>query len=194
MKIYLVRHAEKIINIGDVSITSIGKNQAFLTGKYLKSIPIDLLFSSSQKRAIETAKIIGRFVKIYPHISKLLDERLSHGEIQGLSYKNYLHLCSKSTINRSFVLPNGKTSIKAGNKLESLIKKYYKSEKNILLVSHSGVIVDFLRNNFKDSLLKKMSPYFSKFYSVKNCSITKIEVKNSIKKLLRLGSIAHLAA
>lgn len=192
MKIYLIRHAEKLIDTGDVSITPYGKNQATFTGEYLKKINIDLLFSSTQKRAISTAKIIGKIIRKNPHISKLLNERISYGEIPGLSYKDYLKLCSKSTYERTFVLPNGKTSIKAGEKFESLIKKYYKGKKDIAIISHSGVIVDFLRNNFKASLLRKMSLYFTRFYSVKNCSITEIEVINSIKKLIKLDFVAHL--
>ena len=192
MKIYLIRHAEKSIDTGDVSITPHGKNQAIFTGEYLKKINIDLLFSSTQKRAIATAKIIGKFIKKNPHISKLLNERISYGEIPELSYKDYLKLCSKSTYERTFVLPNGKTSIKAGEEFESLIKKYYKGKKDIAIVSHSGVIVDYLRNNFETGLLKKTSPYFSKFYAVRSCSITEIEVVNSTKKLVRLDSVTHL--
>jgi len=192
MRIYLIRHAEKIIDKGDVSITSRGKSQATFTGRYLKTLHIDLLFSSSQKRAVETAQIIGKYIKKYPHASRLLNERISLGEIPKLSYKDYLKLCSKSTYERTFVLPNGKTSIKAGEEFQSLIKKYYKGKKDIAIVSHSGVIVDYLRNNFETGLLKKTSPYFSKFYAVRSCSITEIEVVNSTKKLVRLDSVTHL--
>jgi broad specificity phosphatase PhoE len=192
MRIYLIRHAEKIIGSGDVGITSHGKLQALLTGKYLKNLQINRLYSSLQKRAIETAKVIGKSIRKPFNESKLLNERISFGEVAKLTYEQYTNLCSRSTLNRSFILPNGETSIKAGERFELFIQKHKKIGKNLIIVSHSGVIADYLRNIFPINLLKKKSEYFSKFYSVRNCSITEIEVTNLDKKLIRLDSIVHL--
>lgn len=192
MKLFIIRHGEKIKDRGDISLSLQGKNQALLTGKYLKSLNIDLLISSLQKRALKTAQIIGRIIKKNIQTSGLLNERISYGDVPNQSYKEYLNLCSTSTINRSFILPNGETSIKAGKRFEKFIKPCYKTDKKIVVVSHTGIIADFLRNNFNDNLLKNMSPYFSNYYAVEYCSLTEIEIKDNIKKLIKLGSTEHL--
>ena len=80
----------------------------------------------------------------------------------------------------------------SNHSVKDAVKKFYQTNDTILIVSHTGVIADYLRNYFDDNYLKQKSEYFSKYYSVKSCSITIVEVKNNKKQLIELGSVKHL--
>jgi serine/threonine-protein phosphatase PGAM5 len=45
----------------DGPLTALGREQARITGRFLKNLPISIVHHSTMKRAVETASIIGRF-------------------------------------------------------------------------------------------------------------------------------------
>lgn len=67
-RLYWVRHGENRANITkefssrivDYSLTSRGVLQAQQTGEYFRNVPIDAIFSSPLKRAVETAEAIAQ--------------------------------------------------------------------------------------------------------------------------------------
>ena len=67
MKLYLVRHAQSLENLGiklikDTSLTDVGKEQAKRLGIYFKKLHIDLIFCSELKRAKETLEHIKPYL------------------------------------------------------------------------------------------------------------------------------------
>ena len=110
-EIYFIRHGQTNENsLGirqgseiDSELNELGQQQAKKTGKYLKkyrtkSINFDCIISSPMKRAIETAKIIGKEIK-YPKKIEVFDEliELGRGKMSGSflisqsEIKNYIH-------------------------------------------------------------------------------------------------------
>ncbi|WNC71867.1 phosphoglycerate mutase family protein [Thalassotalea psychrophila] len=57
--IYLVRHAEKQLNVKDPELTSCGHNRAESIAKQLELINLDKLYSTNFKRTMQTAKPIA---------------------------------------------------------------------------------------------------------------------------------------
>ena len=125
-------------------------------------------------------------------VTDYLKERISFGEVHDQKYEDYIELCKHSTINRNYVLPNGETSVHAGKRIEMLIQSIPSSTKVVVFISHGGVIVDFLRNTFKESELTQKLANFLKYYMVQYGSITKIELVNNHFQLLSLGTVSHL--
>lgn len=190
---YLARHGDKIKDIGEVGLTELGKRQSLLTGSYLKDRNIELIITSPAKRAHETADIISTFLNIPCVKDSRLFERISFGDIPHQTYRQYLEMCDFSVKNRKYVLPNGNSSVMAGRRLESVLRKYSaKGHKNLVLISHGGVIVDFIRNIISDKQLKKLSiPVFEKL-QVESCSITRVDYKNESFTIKQLNLISHL--
>lgn len=195
-RIFLIRHGEKLKDKGNVGLSKKGKKQALLTAEYFKQLnfKIDCIISSPEKRAIETANIIAKKLNLVVKKDHLLKERLNYGEIKNQTYKEYVKLCTISSFNRNYILPNGQSSIIAGKRIEKLIKKLSKTNfKNIILISHGGVIADYLRNIFSENYLKQKNSYFVKKLVVEPCSITTLLLTNDNKiKLLNLDYTHHL--
>src|SRR6266487_7176920 len=74
--LYLIRHGENTANLTkefshrliDYSLTPKGVLQAQQTGEYFKNRPIDAIYCSPLKRAIETAEMIAQAIGIRPVI------------------------------------------------------------------------------------------------------------------------------
>lgn len=84
MKLYLVRHGEtdwnlenKIQGQTDTSINDNGREQAKELAERIKEElgGIKRIYSSRQKRALETAQIIGRMLSVSPVVQQGLDRK-----------------------------------------------------------------------------------------------------------------------
>jgi broad specificity phosphatase PhoE len=195
-KIYLLRHGDKIRDKGDVPLTPLGVIEAQKTGEYFKDKNIDLILSSPQKRALQTATIIHNILNIPPlKINDILKERINFGDVLGQDYAEFMKMAEKSSLERDWVLPNGESSISSGRRMESVIPIIALGiYRNIILVSHAGIITDFLRNVFSVEELNKKYPEFNlkRELAIKTCSITQIEIDNSNIKLIEIASVIHL--
>lgn len=190
---YLIRHGDKVRNIGDVGLTDLGEEQSRLIGKLLKHRKIDCLVTSPLRRSRETAAIISTILGLSYSEDQRLKERISYGDIKNQSYAEYVKLCALSVQDRSYVLPNGESSISAGKRVEEVLQNFIHAPfKNVVLISHGGVIGDYLRNVFPEKHLQKLSPSFIKKLEVDSSSITKIRYKNHNFFLEELNSTQHL--
>lgn len=194
--IYLVRHGDKVKSIGDVALTPLGKKEAEITGKYFLNKNIDLILSSPQKRALETAEIIKKVLKTPPlKVNDIFKERINFGDIKNQTYPNFVKMVEKSSLERDWVLPNGESSLSCGRRMESAIPILALGAcRNIVIATHGGIITDFLRNVFSKEELNKKFPKFTLWResAIKTCSITQIEVDKSEIKLISVGSMSHL--
>lgn len=88
MKLYLVRHGRQespLCNV-DVGLAPEGIRQAELVAERLKKTnSIDAVYSSSLKRAVQTARIIGRTLEIEPKPGIQALNEIDFGDLTGLT-------------------------------------------------------------------------------------------------------------
>src|SRR3989344_106281 len=94
MKVYLIRHGESIGNVlginqgqkNDFSLTQKGVDQSKRIAEKLATEPIDAVYSSDLKRAMETAEIMSKLHGLQP----IPDKRLRERDFGDLDEKNLL--------------------------------------------------------------------------------------------------------
>ncbi len=194
---YLVRHGDVIKKPGDIALSALGKNEAEKTGMFFKDKKINLILSSPQKRAKQTAIIIKKILKSpFLGINDLLKERINFGDDPNQGYRQFIEMAEKSSLNRNYVLPNGETSINTGKRLKSVLELFSTREfKNVVIVTHGGIITDYLRNVFteKDLNLKISNFHLKRETAIATCSVTIVRIENDRQKLLEIGTTSHLA-
>ena len=194
---YLVRHGEKQKTQGDPSLSPAGKRQAKLTAKYLSQFPVKAIFTSPMKRTTQTAAKIGKILGIPVLLTPLLRERVNWGDDPNQSLEDFLSMWQRSSANRDWQPSVGNSSFQSGKRLESFIDSLdLHPLEHIVLVTHGGIITDFLRNVFDESYLNNHIPNFSSTLdeNIKNCSVTILEkdrLNNSVR-LIKLASREHL--
>ena len=146
MKLYIIRHGktdwnnQKLIQGStDLSLSDIGKNEILKFKNRIDKLDFDMCISSPLKRAKETAEIV------VPSNCKILtDDRLKErymGKLEGTTVKNY-DIQKFWNINyekEDIGVETPKEVLKRAGLFLEDIKKEYK-DKNILIVSHSGLI------------------------------------------------------
>ena len=90
--IYFLRHGEtewntegRVCGRTDVPLSDAGRQQACLLAERLKSIPVEVLYSSPLRRALETACAIGEAIGRRPVVDDRLTE-LNYGEWEGRTF------------------------------------------------------------------------------------------------------------
>lgn len=180
--------------MGDVSLTGKGVQEATKTARALEGKNIVKIISSPALRARQTADIVGKPHRLQVEIDPRLRERIDYGDTGTLDYRQYLYLCNKSTHDRDFILPNGESSRKSGQRLKEVISDAAILTGDIMIVGHGGNIADYLRNTFPDSLLDSENDFFGRYKIVQSCSITHLKYNRHTKmtKLVSLNNIVHL--
>lgn len=165
-KLYITRHGQTHWNLEgrsqghlDSDLTDLGIQQAKWLGKRLQDIDIDVIFSSSSTRTIQTSENIrgDRDIEIIP--SDNLRE-INMGAWQGLlydevksnypdDYKNFWYTphLYKPSIGETF----NELIERASKELESIIEEY--NGKNVLVVTH-GVTLKALVAYFENKTLE----------------------------------------
>lgn len=194
MKFYLVRHGEKLKIKGDPNLSSIGKQQAELTGKYFATQEVTQIITGPLIRTIETAEIISKEIKVNYQIDERLRERLNWGDEQNQSFEEFLKEWEKTTEDRNYKPKIGLSSTEAGNNLISVMQdtKELTKNGNVILVTSGGIITDALRNLFGDDFL--LNKNFNFINDVRECSITTLEITDKKFNLLEFGSTSHLTS
>ncbi len=144
MKLIIVRHGQTDHNKNkicqgaiDISLNEYGKNQALEVREILKDKQIDLVISSSLKRAQETAKIIA------PNHDIILDDRIIErklGIYEGKPTSSFLfHKYEDFHLN---CCDDGVESIQTVyNRVKSILlelKEQY-DDKTVLLITHASI-------------------------------------------------------
>ena len=167
--IYIVRHGQTDWNLEgryqgriDIELNSKGREQASEIKEKLKEVKFDKVFSSSLKRALETAQIIT-------DDDIEIDERLierCNGELEGKLKSECVNMVDFTDENDSKLgielLHNFRGRIE--NFLSEVEKNY--SGKNILIVTHAGVIIYakcYFEGEPKDGNYSR--------YKLKNCEV-----------------------
>lgn len=147
MNLYVIRHGQTEWNVfkkmqgsTDIPLNEKGIEQAYITKKELKNIHIDKVFCSPLKRARKTAEIVSDEKDLKIIIADELAERC-YGEFEGTTKSSFDY-------NEFWSYNKNKKYAKAENvqiffdrvyKFMDKLKEKY-SDKNILIVTHAGVI------------------------------------------------------
>ena len=199
VRFFLVRHGIKEKVIGDVPITLEGIEQARLTGKYFKSMPITAIISSPLRRALETAQYISSTKHIQVSMDNRLRERANWGDLPGQSFDEFIEMWDKCTREPDYIPPVGDSAKQACERLSSLLTELahnYPSGSNIVVVTHGGLITDYLTNTFLESELNRFHASFIEKQSslVPECSITELSYENNRFTLVSFASVEHLGS
>ena len=96
-----------------------------------------------------------------------------------------------------YIPPVGDSAKQAGVRLASLLfelAETHPPESNVVLVTHGGLITDFLVHTFPENQLNVWHPHFVAVQSelVPECSITKLVYENGNFKIDGFASVEHL--
>lgn len=193
---YLIRHGDKIKTIGDPPLSEKGVNQAKETALHMRSYPIQQVIASPTLRTQQTARFLADHFGLNVQPESLLKERVNWGDDPTQSFENFLTMWGKSTLDRDWIPPVGDSSRKTGTRMQRVIESCSDSYKHIALVTHGGIIADFVLNIFDNEDLDRLLPNFSKIKeeSVFECSLTVVDYDPVSKryKLKLLASTDHL--
>lgn len=192
--IYLIRHGNKQRDVSDPGLTAIGQEQAKKTGLFLKQFPISKIISSPLARAQQTAQLIADALALSVKTDLRLHERMEWRP-EEISKDDFLTEWLKASRDRNYAPSLGDSSTKTGEKVASIIQEIGSAPTDhIVLVTHGGALIDFLRNNFDEKIVLQL---FSDLpegadYSVGECSITTVKFENGDYTLVDLNQISHL--
>ncbi len=144
MKVLFLRHGEcvnqgeKNYHMQDTGLTRNGIAQCKHSAKYLQNENIACIYSSPKKRAIESAKIIAKYIKAPIVIIEDIDERFKietpSNSAEKEVYDNYLNYNYKNK-NYQTCKDFVDSTIKG---LKKVIKNHQKKGENALIVGHSS--------------------------------------------------------
>ncbi|MDF2962112.1 MAG: histidine phosphatase family protein [Paenibacillus sp.] len=194
---FLVRHAIKEKAIGDVSITPEGILQAQSTAQIFCNLPITTIVTSPLRRAKETAEYIALKTKSIILEDSRLRERANWGDLPEQTFDEFVAMWERCTRDPDYIPPVGDSAKQAGARLSSLLlelAKKHPPESNIVIVTHGGLITDFLVHTFSENLLNVWHPNFVAVQSdlIPECSITKLIYQSGNFKLDVFASVEHL--
>lgn len=179
MKLYVIRHGQTEWNIlkkmqgsVDIPLNEKGIEQAHITKEKLKDINIDIVFCSPLKRARKTAEIIGVDKNLEIIIADELRERC-YGEFEGSSKSSFDY-------NEFWAYNKNKNYAQAEN-IQLFFDRVYKfidklknnySDKNILIVTHAGVVkaIECYANGMLPD--EEIGPFLPE-----NCSVSEYIIK-----------------
>ncbi len=186
VKIFFTRHGQTLENIKGVlmdiessNFSKKGKEQIKKLAKRLKKESLDFIISSDSPRCKMTAKKIAQKNKIPIYYTKLLREK-DNGEWAGRKI-NEIDWSSLKGNFETTVFPGGENLLQVRERakkfMKYLLKKYGKTNKNILVVSHGAflkvLIGTLIGTTLKDSILKLF---------IDHCSLTMVDFKDTYKE------------
>mgnify|MGYP002510303825 CR=1 FL=1 len=183
MKLYLVRHGETDWNLQnriqgqtDTLLNEEGRRQAQeLAMKLKEKHHISSIYSSRQKRAWETAQVVGRAIGVRPSVKQGFEE-ISFGKWEGYTWRQVREKFPEEYQtwykNRRYQIPPEGESYQQllDRLLPALADLMEKNGGNILVVSHSAVIMTLL-SYINDTPFEDMV----KNYKTGNTGIVEVE-------------------
>jgi broad specificity phosphatase PhoE len=198
MLMFLVRHAEstwnrlrRIQGQKDPHLSPYGQREARLLGKRFRGLAFDAVYSSPLRRARETAEaIVGKRVEV--HIEEDLKE-IKLGAWEGKTLrrirKEYGESFDRWAVRPTRIrIPGGedfKAFVKRVKRAVGSIERHHPTG-NVLVVCHGGVISTYATRVLNLSLDDVWC------LTVKNASLTIVEVGLDAHKLVTFNDVSHL--
>lgn len=150
-RLILIRHGETHKNVAqvlhgrkdDASLNEVGKSQAERATKVLAEIGFDMIYSSTEVRAKETAEILNRSCKAPVIYIDDFRER-DWGIFEGKSWAEVAALLSKMTISEryKFKPDQGESWQEVEERLTGALRKIISEneDKTVVVITHGGTI------------------------------------------------------
>ena len=198
MLIFLVRHAEstwnrqrKIQGQKDPPLSPYGKREAKIVSRRFKELPFGVVYSSPLKRATQTARaIVGKKAGIIIE-DDLREICLGKWEGKKLEQirKKYGDAFDRWVVRPDLIpIPGGEDFKAFVRRVKRTLHRIEKRnpDGNVLVVGHGGVISTYV------TVVLKIKPVDVWCVSVKNASVTIVEVKDGARRLVTFNDISHL--
>ena len=203
MEIYFVRHGQTIWNVekrfqglSDSPLTELGITQAKLLGEKLKDIKFDKFYSTSLKRAYNTANYIkgNRKQKV-----EIFDDfvEISMGDMEGIKQEDFKKLYPEQVKNFFFnqleYNPSsfgGESFLEVRERVIRGLNKFIELNKNyerVLVVSHGATLktlLHYISGKDISTLSDEAIP--------KNTSYTIVKYENGKFEIIDFSNISHL--
>lgn len=203
MEIYFVRHGQTIWNVekrfqglSDSPLTELGITQAKLLGEKLKDIKFDKFYSTSLKRAYDTANYIkgNRKQKV-----EIFDDfvEISMGDMEGIKQEDFKELYPEQVKNFFFNQleydPSsfgGESFLEVRERVIRGLNKFIELNKNyerVLVVSHGATLktlLHYISGKDISTLSDEAIP--------KNTSYTIVKYENGKFEIIDFSNISHL--
>ena len=203
MEIYFVRHGQTIWNVekrfqglSDSPLTELGITQAKLLGEKLKDIKFDKFYSTSLKRAYDTANYIkgNRKQKV-----EIFDDfvEISMGDMEGIKQEDFKKLYPEQVKNFFFNQleydPSsfgGESFLEVRERVIRGLNKFIELNKNyerVLVVSHGATLktlLHYISGKDISTLSDEAIP--------KNTSYTIIKYENGKFEIIDFSNVSHL--
>ena len=202
MKIYLIRHGQtdwnlegKIQGRHDVSLNETGAKQAELLAMGMDKRPVVQIFSSRQKRALETAQAVGRRQHVAVTVIDGLEE-VEFGEWEGKTWdeisreypEEFKIWCTEPA---EIVPPGGESRPQIYRRIENALNEILRrSRGDIAIVSHGAALA------YMVSLMLEKELGDHDEIIVKNASISTVEYDRETGKfyMAEANDVSHLKA
>lgn len=180
MKVLLIRHGQKQPIPGDPGLTTLGQQQAETVSNWLaQHQQVSAVFASPLRRTQETAAIIAKATGREVVTDARLQERANWQPQMEL--RAFIDQWEQASVDRDLVMTGGVSSRQAGSNIQALLSEieptYQKS--TIVLVTHGGIITDYLRNIASDAVLLERhyrTPESLYYTEIAECSVTAVEM------------------
>lgn len=203
MEIYFVRHGQTIWNVekrfqglSDSPLTELGITQAKLLGKKLKDIKFDKFYSTSLKRANDTANYIKgdreQEVEIFDDFVEI-----SMGDMEGIQHEEFKKLYPEQVKNFFFNQVDynpreyhGESFLEVRERVIKGLNKFIELNKNyerVLVVSHGATLktlLHYISGKDVSTLSSEAIP--------KNTSYTIVEYKDGKFEITDFSNTSHL--
>lgn len=194
-RLVLIRHGVTEWNIEkrycghrDIGLSTKGKSQVELLSNRFNTVRFDKVYCSNRKRAMQTARILFKQVRIIPdrglrEINFGVLEGLKHEEIMEKytdTYKRWLKDSFKNNIPKAEPMDAFKKRVE--NTLWDIIRS--NPNKTIAVVCHGGVIGIFVNGILKNRNFWRCVP--------SPASITMVEYEKGKPRLKKFNDTAHL--
>ncbi|MAZ30386.1 hypothetical protein CL655_03865 [bacterium] len=208
--IYLVRHGETFSNIEnkwqgeDEVLSPHGEIQAENLGLRLANLDIDVLFSSTMKRALQTSSFISKHTGLKVLETDLLREEKIPSSLIGVSYANepdngireYLLQMRANADDKSWRYEDEENPTeRIARAQDALHFLQQRPEQNVLAVSHGNFLKFMILSLLTHNLDLLPSQVFSMARCIKsaNTGITVIRERDGEWQLLTWNDHAHFA-
>ena len=203
MEIYFVRHGQTVWNVekrfqglSDSPLTELGITQAKLLGEKLKDIKFDKFYSTSLKRAYDTANYIkgNRKQKV-----EIFDDfvEISMGDMEGIKQEDFKKLYPEQVKNFFFnqleYNPSsfgGESFLEVRERVIRGLNKFIELNKNyerVLVVSHGATLktlLHYISGKDISTLSDEVIP--------KNTSYTIVKYENGKFEIIDFSNTSHL--
>jgi broad specificity phosphatase PhoE len=154
--VVVVQHGEKDPQPGNPGLTHLGRRQALAAADVLTSPRPVVVASSPLLRAQQTAEPLCYALGIEPRIDTRLLERINLEP--DTEPARFLAYWVRSTRDRTWIPPNGRSSLATASDMLAAIDEYALDEQTIVLFSHGGATTDLLRSLLGDEELQRRRP------------------------------------